>query len=425
MKLLTYSSRQYFWLSAIIILLSIPCFYFVVNSLFLQSTDEALKKETNLIPQYISQLKSEADLDLWKNVDHDVEITTYDPKNFVKGPFTKEFYNPETKEDERYRILETKTNVFGKYYNVSFKVSLLENDDLIQSILMVQITLLIFLLVGFQLVNRSISKRVWKPFNKILSFLKNYDLDKKTPLHQEILGIDEFNDLNMEVNSLITRTEKTYHLQKEFTENAAHELQTPVAIIKSKLDLFLQDKDLTKNQSLIVEQISYVLQKLGDLNKNLLLLTKLENQQFHFDEEIDVREQIKAVIEHLSFFADAKYQQILFNRPKQVFIKGNLSLFTQLIQNLLINAIQHSSKGTIINIQLNDDDLIFINEGAALNFSEEKLFSRFSKTIEKDQKGNGLGLAISNKIAEVHHFKLTYQYNNTKHFFNINFSSKG
>ncbi|MBC7652845.1 MAG: HAMP domain-containing histidine kinase [Oligoflexus sp.] len=421
MKLLNYSSRQYLWLSAVIILLSIPSFYFVVNSLFLKSTDETLKKEAALVPTYLSKLKTETDLNFWKNIDHDVIITDFDQSNFNGRPYTKEVYNPESKEDERYRILETKTKIFGKIYTISFKVSLVENDDLIQSILIIQITLLLLLFIGFQLVNRSISKKIWQPFNKILIFLKEYDLDKKTPLNEEVLGIDEFNDLNLEVNGLISRTEKTYHLQKEFTENAAHELQTPIAIIKTKLDLFLQESNLTKNQSLIVEQISYVLQKLGNLNKNLLLLSKLENQQFHFDEDVEVKEQVINAIENLNFFAEAKYQQILFNKPKEVSIKGNLNLFSQLIQNLLINAIQHSSKGTIINIVLSKEDLTISNEGKEFDFSEEKLFSRFSKTIEKDQKGNGLGLAISKKIAEVHQLDLNYKYHNAKHCFIINF----
>lgn len=402
--------------------MSIPTFYLVVNSLFLQATDKTLDSQAALIPTYIAEVKNPDDLTLWKKVDRDVEITLFDKNNFRKEPFTVEELNPQSNEVEDFRHLQKQVEIFGIKHTITFKVSLVEKEDLLTSILIVQISLLLLLFLGFIIINRVISKRIWAPFHNILSFLKNYELTKDVEIAERKLEIDEFNELNIDINNLLRRTQTTYQLQKEFTENAAHELQTPVAIIKSKLDLLLQEENLSNNQSALIDQIYYVLQKLSDLNKNLLFLTKIENQQFDFKDNVDCVKTVSEVIENCLFFAEARYQQLLFPRPKSKYFQGNQALFDQLIQNLVINAVQYSPKGSIINVLLTDDALTVINEGPQLNFSEEKLFSRFSKTIEKNQKGNGLGLAICKKIALVHGFDITYQYQNTKHHFTVNFN---
>ncbi len=424
MKLLTYTSKQYLWLSALLIVLSIPAFYFVVNSLFLNATDQALESQAVLVPKYINEIKNPAELDLWRKLDKNVEIAIFDKNHFKAAPFTSEIMNPETKDFQSYRFLQKKAEIFGIKHTITFKVSLVEKKQLLKSILIVQISLLLLIFVGFLIINRVISNKVWAPFHQIVAFLKDYDLAKEKELTEEELEIDEFNDLKFAIKNLTERTKTSYQLQKEFTENAAHELQTPVAIVKSKLDLMLQDKDLSNNQSVLIDQIYYVLQKLSDLNKNLLFLSKLENQQFQFEDNIDGVATVSTVIESLNFFAEGKYQQLLFPRPEPVFFEGNQSLFDQLVQNLMINAIQYSPKGSIVNVLLTDESLTFINEGPELGFSEEKLFSRFSKTVEKDQKGNGLGLAICKKIAQVHGFEISYDYQNAKHHFSVNFKQK-
>ncbi len=421
MKLLTYSSKKYLWLSSLLIVLSIPTFYLVVNSLFIHATDKTLENQAALIPTYIHEIKNPADLALWKKVDRDVEIGLFDKNNFSEKPFTIEATDPKTNGLEDFRHLQKQVEIFGIKHTITFKVSLVEKEDLIQSILVVQISLLLLIFLGFIIINRFISKKIWTPFHNILSFLKSYDLTKNIEMREEKLEIDEFNELNIDINNLLQRTQLAYQLQKEFTENAAHELQTPIAIIKSKLDLLLQEENLSKSQSALIDQIYYVLQKLTDLNKNLLFLTKIENQQFDFEDKIDCIKTVAEVIENSIFFAEAKYQQLLFPKPEPKSFDGNQALFDQLVQNLVINSVQYAPKGSIINILLTDRALTIVNEGPKLDFSEDKLFSRFSKTIEKNQKGNGLGLAISKKIALVHGFSMAYNYANAKHHFVINF----
>lgn len=395
----------------------------MVNSLFINATDRSLESQAYLTPNHIHEIKNANELEIWKKLDKDLEITIYNPKKFNPKPFTAQEINPQSNVLEDYRYLQKQLEILGINHTITYKISLLEKEDLIKHILIVQIGLLLLIFIGFLVINRTISKKIWLPFNRILNFLKNYELNEENEPITEKLEIDEFNDLNIDIQNLLNRTETTYRLQKEFTENAAHELQTPVAIIKSKLDLLLQEKNLSKNQSILIDQIYYVLQKLSDLNKNLLFLSKLENQQFNLEDDLDVLKTVSNTIENLNFFAEAKYQQVLFPKPEATLLKGNQSLFDQLTQNLLINAIQYSPKGSIIHIILSKKSLKFINEGATLSFEQEKLFSRFSKTIEKEQKGNGLGLAISKKVADVHGFELVYEYTNSKHHFTIIFNN--
>lgn len=421
MKLLTYSSKKYLWSSGIIVLVSIPLFYFVVNSLLINFIDNNLEQDSKQAQQKLTTINTPLELENWLKYNPQAALQIFKEKDFNPEYFNKEIYHLESKTDQNYRVKQQKVTVFKREFILSVKTSLFESKNLLKSVLIIQLILLLILFVVFQIITRNISKKVWQPFNQILDFLKGYDISKPSLLNTEILGIEEFNELNKEINSLITRTEKSFNIQKEFTENAAHELQTPVAIIKSKLDLFLQDPQLSKNQAKLVEQINYVLQKLADLNKNLLLLSKIENQQFALTDKINVNQLAEENIENLTFFAQANYQQLIYAKPAKINLIGSKNLCTQLFQNLLINAIQYGSKGTLINIILEEKSLTFMNEGSPLPFSQEQLFSRFSKSIQHNQKGNGLGLSISHKIAQAHHFDLTYQYLKGKHHFKIDF----
>lgn len=421
MKLLTYSSKKYLWSSGVIVLISIPLFYIVVNSLLIRFIDNKLEKDLKQAKEKLITVRTPLELDYILNFNPQIELQTYAQADLNTQHFNKEIYNLETKTDQIYRVKQEKVSLFNRDFILSVKTSLFESKNLLKSVVVIQLVLLILLFVIFQLITRSISKKIWQPFNQILDFLKDYDIGNPSPINTEILGIEEFNELNKEINSLIIRTEKSFNIQKEFTENAAHELQTPIAIIKSKLDLFLQDPHLNKNQASLIEQTSYVIQKLADLNKNLLFLSKIENQQFALTDQIDVNLLVEENIENLNFLAQANYQQIIYAKPAKVNLRGSKNLCAQLFQNLLVNAIQYGSKGTLIHVVLEAEALTFVNEGSPLAFSQEQLFSRFSKIIQHNQQGNGLGLSISHKIAQAHGFALTYQYLKGKHHFKLQF----
>ncbi len=280
------------------------------------------------------------------------------------------------------------------------------------------VTLLIVLTAGSLYINYYISKKIWTPFRAILNYLKIYDLDKDNSERTEKLKITEFDELTVSVNDLISRVKKTYTAQKEFTENASHELQTPLAVITSKLDLFLQEKSLSEHQSVLIGEMNTAISGLEKLNRSLLLLAKIDNGQYQSNENLDLATIVEQSISELSFFADADDIVVNFQIDNRVQLVGNYQLYGQMVKNLLINAIKYSEKDSVIKIVLTEHELIFSNPGNPLPFDDAKLFKRFSKPTSV-KKGNGLGLSISEKIAELHHQKIAYTYHANTHYFTV------
>ena len=141
------------------------------------------------------------------------------------------------------------------------------------------ITIILILLVSL-LINRWLIRHLWQPFYYTLSGIKKYRLGERKNPEFPKSGIDEFNLLNNTLDQFIGAAEKEYTLLREFTENASHELQTPLAVVRSKLDTLIQDEHLSEAQSQAAQSAYEAIQKMARLNQSLLLLSKIENRQF-------------------------------------------------------------------------------------------------------------------------------------------------
>ena len=187
-----------------------------------------------------------------------------------------------------FRQLSTSVVVKGKPYLLTVEMSLVDNNELVMAIGLVQVALSIVLIAGLLFLNRSLSKRLWKPFYKTLDQLKAYELDKNESVAIEKSDITEFDDFNKTVSHLTERNRKVFLNQKEFIENASHELQTPIAIFQSKLDQLMQSSSLSQSEAETIFELETTAQRMARLNKNLLLLSKIDNEQFLDTEEIDL-----------------------------------------------------------------------------------------------------------------------------------------
>src|SRR5690606_17928513 len=238
-----------------------------------------------------------------------------------------------------------------------------------------------------------------------LEKIKNFDIDKQQPIEFKKSEFLEFEEMNHSISRLIESNLKAYNQQKEFTENASHELQTPLAIIQSKLDI-LQNSNIDEEQFHIIEEAGMALTRASRINKNLLLLARIENQQFPETEEISINESLDDLLSLLSDFLKDKILKL--DLGNELIIHSNKTLLDIMLTNLMMNAIRHSKPNSEIQISLYNRRISISNTGDS-PLEEEKLFRRFS-TVNKNKPGSGLGLSIVKEIAKRYDWEIAYSF---------------
>lgn len=326
-----------------------------------------------------------------------------------------------TADDEvvMHRILISNTIVNGKSYEIRIQKSMIEDEDLLNSILFLQLLLLVVLLGGLILINFKISKKIWQPFNSIVDQLNTYRVDSNKDFEDVSTNINEFKNLSSSIKKLTERNTQLFKAQKEFTANASHELQTPVAVMQSKVELLMQTSPISEEQSELISQISVSANKMQRLNRTLLLLAKIENNQFPETSELNLNEIIIKLKEQYEEAFSQKQIKFETDLQNENTLTANAILMDILIGNLISNAIRHTEFGKSIVVKTLNSSFEISNEGKN-KLDENVLFQRFKKQSE-NTNSIGLGLEICSKICELYHFKISYDFKDSKHFFTIYF----
>lgn len=326
----------------------------------------------------------------------------------------------EAQELEPVRILTTVFEQNGNFYQLKIFNNMVEEDDLVKELLWDAAGLYVLLIFSILMINNIVLQRLWKPFYELLDELKNYRLGISKKLPNVETKTKEFSDLQDAVTTLLQYSEKSYEQQKEFIGNASHELQTPLAIAISKLELLIEKENFTENQAEKIAEIMEIIERLVRLNKSLLLLTKIENKQFFDNQEIKVNSIVEKNIEDLSDIAEFKEVEIVFSENSELLVKADAALINIIVSNLLRNAIFHNIKSGKVEVKIDAKKLSVLNTGTDHSLSHEKIFTRFQKS-EQHQSGSGLGLAIVKAIAELYDFSVSYDFKNGMHEFSVNF----
>ncbi|KDN55539.1 sensor histidine kinase [Flavobacterium seoulense] len=417
-KLLHKTTNSFLLFAVLLLLIAAPVFYYICQWLYIYETDEVLLFHKEAFVSESHNNYTQDDIAAWNKYNQNVSIVADMgvTKDSIVG---KMLFEPEANEEEPFRILYAPVDINGKRYTYIEKRNLVEMEGMVVSVAAMFLFIIIILLTGIIWISKRLAEKIWKPFYNTLGQIQDFEIDKNNPPNFIPTDIDEFDRLNKSLERLIEKNTAIYKNQREFVENAAHELQTPLALFQTKIDTLLQ-LDLTREQSELVGSLNKDVSRLNRLNKNLLLLSKIDNEIYLEQETIIVNEYIE---KHLDFFieqAQAKNLTISTNFNSILSIKGNKAMAEVLLNNLFLNAIRHNIKNGIIEIVTKNNSLKFINTGAEIPLIEQTIFNRFSK-LNPSSQGNGLGLAIIKKICDISHWNIRYSFENNRHTFEVTF----
>lgn len=328
-------------------------------------------------------------------------------------------YIVEKEETEPARIL---TTIFkddnGRYYELTVSTPTIEKDDLKDSILIWIIFLYVALLLCIISISVWVFYRNMRPLYVLLHWLDNYQTGKKNEPLRNDTRITEFRKLNDAASRYAERTEQMFDQQKQFIGNASHEIQTPLAICRNRLEMLMEDESLSENQLEELMKTHQTLEYITKLNKSLLLLSKIDNGQFTDTKELEFNSLLKQYLNDYKEVYDYRNIEISVEEQANFSVVMNESLAVVLLTNLLKNAFVHNTDGGHIRIVIASDHITFRNTGINHSLDKEHIFERFYQGTKKEGS-TGLGLAITDSICRLQHLSLRYYFEQGEHCFEI------
>lgn len=322
-------------------------------------------------------------------------------------------YSDRLEQNEQNVKVSAYRNIDGRSYYISTYGAMIEPDDITEAVIKTLLWILGMQIIGAIGVGFLVSGRLFKPFRKTLDKIANFKLQKKEYVSAEKTGVKEFNDLNRFVEEMTRKAVSDYKNLKEFAENASHELQTPLAIAKGKLEL-LTETQLTEEQYKYVESLEKSVKKLSRLSESLALLTKIENHEFENNDSINLSEVVKESLEAFREFIALNNLTVETDIEDNVQVKMHPVLADILWTNLFQNAIRHNIKNGKIRIELDKERLVIANTGEDPEVNTDQLFERFRKA-EQSSESIGLGLSIIKRIVDQNHLAIIYTYADNWH----------
>ncbi|HYF67506.1 MAG TPA: HAMP domain-containing sensor histidine kinase [Ohtaekwangia sp.] len=296
----------------------------------------------------------------------------------------------------------------GNHYLISTYDIMVEPDDIVDAVQKSMIWIVVILLVFVLISSRVISNYILRPFHATLAAIESFRLNQKNKFMPDRSTTNEFNNLNDFLITMTNKAKQDYQSLKEFTENASHEMQTPLAIIRGKLEL-LMESEIKDEQAKLILSAHEAVEKLSRMGQALTLLTKLNNQEYAAGQSINLSE---LVTKKLSDFEDLfELKTIAVTRIIQpdVYVSLHPTLADILLNNLFNNSIRHNFLNGSIEIDLRTTRLTLKNTGEPPSLPPEELFNRFKKG-NQDTESVGLGLAIVKQICILNQLAIDYQF---------------
>jgi len=206
------------------------------------------------------------------------------------------------------------------------------------------------------------------------------------------------------VNQGLDRLEEGFRIQRDFTADAAHELRTPLSVLRTRIDI-LEDQEMRRALRQNVEGMAHIVSQLLDI-------AELDAFVVDAEEKADLRSVASEVAEFVAPLALAQGKDVaLSGSPDPVWVKGNAEMLGRAIRNLAENAINHTAPGSTVEFVVDADGTVSVlDDGPGINDDERKLiFRRFWRRDRRKQGSTGLGLSIVQRIAELHSGSITVE----------------
>ena len=413
MKLFTKYTRINLLVMVIVFLLSVASTYLLTNYVLIREMDGDLAGIRDRLTDYYGQYHQ-----LPTGHVLDEEQVTYERATGQMGE--SEFklvtrYSQREKKMHNFRQIVFTLPAGDHVYKVTIAKPMEGLHHLFRAFLWVSLVTIGITIGAFLLTNRMLLRRLWQPFYDALHTMQHFRLGHTSDLRFPATTTEEFAFMNESLGMAARKAEEDYLLLKEFTENASHELQTPLSIIRSKLEMLIQEEDLSQRQSEIVRSAFAAIRKLSRLNQSLLLLTKISNQQFNNLEEIPLDERIENKLGQFRELWQTSGIEVSSNLSPAT-IRASPELIDILLNNLFSNASNHNIPKGTIDISLDARRLCVSNTGPGEPLDSKRVFTRFYKG-EQHTGHNGLGLSIIKQICEVTTLRPTYQFSGNRHTF--------
>jgi len=416
MKLAVLYNRTNLVITVTLLIIAAVIYFFAINYIARTQLDNDLSEEVAEVVDYVSTYHK-----LPKQVDFDEDQTVFiktNQKSISPRFFDTTYVNAKEKEDEPGRAVETLIRVNDDYYKVIITVSRESTEYLLQFIGIITLGLMIGLLLTQFLANRYFLNGLWKPFYGLLHQIKGFNISEADSFKITNKRVDEFTDLGAAVDNMSARVRTDYQHLKNLTDNASHEMLTPLAVITSKLDTLIQHEQLPSEIYEQIEDIYAATRKLSRLNQTLLLLTKIENNLIVDHESINLKTLLGQKIKQFHELILAK-QIAVFELLDSKEIVASKYLMDILLNNLISNAIWHNNDHGKLAITLDSEKMVFQNTGIPTELNQETVFERFKKGSKSE--GTGLGLALVENICKFYGWKISYEYKDELHSFMIVF----
>ena len=398
--------------------------YLTIKKVIYKQIDESLITEKTIIEDQIRQTDTIPDFEGTFGHQIEVKLLNYHI-NKVQSIKDTDIYDPKSDSFIPFRYIFSSGNYVGKKgFIITIFQIISEKNELLHDIEVYMFSLFFSLLLISILINYLIARRLWRPFYNSVKIAGRFDIQSDKPLDLPETDIKEFDQLNRVFDNMTSKMRNDYLNLKEFSENASHEIQTPLAVIRSKTDLLLQQKNLNKESLSLIKSINESTTKLFKLNQGLLLISKIENKVFHEKKKVSLKQITINALDNYKEIMQLKKITVEMETSDDGMVEMNDVLAEIMISNLLSNAVRFNIDGGFIKCHIDSMFLAITNSGLALSINPEDLFKRFHKNSNNPQSV-GLGLSIVKEITESYGMHISYTCNDAIHEIKLQYRHKG